>query len=352
MIIPIILIIIIISTLIYFLSSKKLIEGYDARYTNTTFPTCAEFCKTTSGCYGFGYDKINNICYPSQLPILGKPMDSIFKKEYSYGNATCNKIKAIGKANKIPSFEDRRSNSIYVCSESHDKQPLYYFHNKGEFKNIGEGKNIDNIFDVEVYEVKPFHWPRNRFDYDQLDLLVKERENQTFTPENVTDIDRIINYIPPNQEAPEIIISPKITLKPILDFKLENVKNYVYDFMKRMGPSILIPTNKYETPKDIIPPRPKYITYKESNNYNTGQYMNDFKCVKDIPLKTCLNYCSNNEGCVGVEWNPTFNDNQNVCCPYNSIGQFIERKDDKKLGKFYEKKFNSDLNKQNDYITN
>lgn len=347
-----IIIIIITSILIIILNNKKIIEGYDARYTNTSFPLCAEFCKTTNNCYGFGYDKVNNICYPSQLPILGKPLDSIFKKEYSYGNTTCNKIKAIDSPTNTPSFEERRSNSVYVCTESNEKQPQYYFHNKGEFKNIGEGKNIDNIFEVESYEVKPYKWPRNRFDYDQLDLLAKERENQTFTPENVTDIDRIINYVQPEHEIPKIFATPKITLKPTLDFNLENIKNNIYDFMKKIGPGFLIPTTKYEVPKDVIPERPKYITYKESDNYNTGEYINDFKCVKDIPLKTCLNYCSKDDKCVGFEWNPLFEDKQNICCPYKSIGQFIERKENKKVGRFYEKKFSNELNKEIDYITN
>ena len=360
MIVLVIAIIIIAIIVILLLSEKKIIEGYDARYTTISFSACAEFCKKTSGCNGFGYNKANNTCYPSQLPILGQPLDSIFKSEYSYGNATCNKIKAIDIASKTPSFEARRSNSVYVCSESHDKHPQYYFHNKGEFKNIGEGRNIDNIFEVENYEVKPYNWPRNKFDYNQLDLLAKERENQTFVPENVTDIDRIVNYVPPKQEMPIILVKPKVNAKPTLDFKLENVKNNAYAFMKKVAPSFLVPTSKYEVKseasvdgkdKEKSSIRNKYITYKENNNYNTGKYMLDHKCTKDIPLKSCLSYCSNNDTCAGVEWNSLFaGDSQSVCCPYSSVGEYIERKDDKKLGKFYEKQTTYELSKQNDYI--
>ena len=330
-----------------------IIENYDARYTDTSFPVCAQFCKTRSNCYGFGYDKENHICYPSQLLILGKPLDSIFGDEYSPNNATCNKVKPIITAEKNPGFVDRRANSVYVCSESNDKQPGYYFENKGKFKNIGEGRNIDDIFDVEIYEVKPYTWPRNKFDYDQSDLLAKYKLNQSFTPENITSINRIIH---PEQEAletfaPSSEISEEET-EPIFDFKLENIKNLIYGSMKKLGGAFLIPTNKYEVPKDVQPQKSQYISYARNNNYNSGQLLNDYKCVKDIPLETCLNYCSSDNKCVGFEWNPEFMPSyQNVCCPYKSIGKFIGRNDSQGLGHFYEKTVSNQLNKQNNYIS-
>ncbi|QKF94000.1 hypothetical protein QKU48_gp0542 [Fadolivirus algeromassiliense] len=333
-----------------YIYKPPIVEGYDARYDNTDFGKCAEFCKTTMNCGGFGYDKVNKICYPSQLPILGRPLDSIFKREYSYGNATCNKIKTIDKPNDAPTFEDRRSNAVYVCTESHDKHPQYYFHNNNEFKNIGEGKNIDEIFDVEKYEVKTYRWPRNRFDYNQLDLLVKERENQTFTPENVTDLDRIVNYVPPKEEENENPIAPKINIKPQIDFNLDKMKDNIYDIMKKAAPSFLIPTKKYEVPREPTI-RPNYITYNQSTNQNTGNYLMDYKCIKDIPLKDCMDFCSSNEECAGFEWNPSYDNKQNICCPYKSIGEYIPRKEDKISGKFYRKEINHELNINKDYIS-
>lgn len=345
------IILIIVFVIFLYTNKTKMIEGYDARYTSTDFGKCAEFCKTTSNCGGFGYNKADKICYPSQLPILGRPLDSIFKKEYSYANATCNKVKTIDKASEAPTFEDRRSNSVYVCTESHDKQPQFYFHNNNEFKNIGEGKNIDNIFEVENYKVKPYNWPRSRFDYNQLDLLAKERENQTYTPENVTDLDRIVNYVPPVQEDTDNVIAPKINIKPKVDFNLERVRNDIYGFLKKMGPSFLIPTKKYEVPPEKVV-RPNYITYNQTINQNTGQYLMDYKCIKDIPLNDCMNYCSETDSCVGFEWNPLYNDNKNVCCPYKTIGEYISRKDDKMTGKFYQKEISNSLNINKNYITN
>jgi len=341
----VVIILLLLITLIILFPFSPIIEGYDARYTDTDFPKCAEFCKTTVGCSGFGYDKVNRLCYPSQLPILGKPLDSIFKKEYSYGNATCNKVKTIDSSNITPTFTDRRSNSIYVCTESHDKQPQYYFHNKGVFENIGEGKNIDSLFDVEEYEVKPYNWPRNRFDYDQMDLLVKERENQTFTPENITDVNRIINFVPTKAITnEEIVIAPKIDLKPKLDFNVGTMFSNLYDTVKKLAPAVLIPTKKYEvqpptqqtTASSTVTP-PKSTIYKSNTDQNTGQYLLDYKCVKDVGLNDCASYCSGNDECKGFEWNPSYDNNKNVCCPYKSINNFTVRDEAKSMGKFYEK---------------
>jgi hypothetical protein len=293
------LILVVITVLIILLifSQKKIVEGYDARYINTDLKDCADFCKKTSNCYGFGYDPKNSICYPSQYPILGRPIYSLFKNEYSYYNTTCNKINAILEPKTNPSFEARRSNSIYVCSESKDKQPQFYFYNRGNFENIGEGRNIDDIFDVEDYEVNPYTWPRNEFDCDQLDLLQKERENQTFTPQNVTDIDRII-AIPKEQNSHEITVN-------------DNSTN--------------ISMNEAS------------IVYKKTDKVNSGEYLRNYKCVKNIPMQDCLRYCTKDQMCKGVEWNPLFNNSFDVCCPYRTVDGFIERTADKSLGRFYEK---------------
>ena len=189
--------IIILIIFIIMINNNKIIEGYDARYEDISFDKCAEFCKTTSNCSGFGFDALKKICYPSQLPIGGKPLESLFKDQYLYSNATCNKIKSITEPNPIPPFDQRRSNSIYTCTETYDKQPQYYFHNRNSFKNIGEGRNIDDIFDVEEYPVRPYNWPRNRFDYDQKDLLIKTIENETYNKNNITDLNRIVKPEPP-----------------------------------------------------------------------------------------------------------------------------------------------------------
>lgn len=164
------------------------IEHYDARYTNMSVGKCATFCQGISGCAGFGYNRQKSVCYPSKQPISGWPIDSIFRNEYSYDNVTCNKLKPIEEPNDKPLFQDRRTNSIYVCSDGYGKHPKYYLLKDNNFRDIGDGARIDNIFDVQEYSVKKFMWPNDQYDYDQSDLLNKEKEAQYYLPNNITNL--------------------------------------------------------------------------------------------------------------------------------------------------------------------
>jgi hypothetical protein len=324
-------------------NNNKIIEGYDARYADTSFNKCAEFCKTTSNCGSFGYDKTKNICYPSQLSISGKPMESLFKDEYLYSNATCNKIQVITEANPMPPFDKRRSNSVYTCTETYDKQPQYYFHNNNDFKNIGEGRNIDDIFDVDNYPVRPFKWPRNRFDYDQKDLLIKTIENNTYNKSNITDLNRIVNYTPQIKKREKKILPPRINHKPVLDFNLQRASDNIYNYVEELANNIIRPLQIDERPRAIhnitvkLPESIDSTKYKLYTDFNNGEYMTNSKCTKDIPLNDCIKSCSNNSICKGVEWNPTYNQDKDVCCLYRTIGQFSKRNDNTENGSFFKK---------------
>lgn len=330
----------------------QIIEGYDARYTNTSFTDCAIFSKTTAGCNGFGYDTKNQICYPSKTIIDGKPLYSIFKDEYTEDNAFCNKIQPIEDPNPNPGFVDRRKNSVFICTETKGQHPQYYFENKNAFNNIGEEKNIDDIFDVESYAVKPYNWPVNNFDQNQTDIYQKKKANEVVTPENTTNVNRIINYTPPEIIEKHKVIQPETPVRNQLDFKLENIRNNITNAIKKMAPNLLIPTSKYNVnpSKTKQTKRDKYITFQENNNMNSGQYLMDYKCTKNIPVKDCLDYCSSQVKCLGVEWNPNFNDSSNVCCPYKTIGEYVKRPENKMSGKFYEKHSATQLNKDQNYV--
>lgn len=287
-----VLIIIIIICLIY-QYKYKIVENYDARIPCSNFGQCAKFCRDIANCYGFGYDHKNSICYPSQYPIFGRPIYSLYKDQYSYYTPVCNKIDPIIEPTKNPTFDQRRMNSFYVCSESRGVQPQYYLMSNNEFINVGEGVNPDGIFDIDKYEVKPFTWPRNKFDYTQIDLLQKERENQLLAPQNITDINNISKNT-----------SCEICSKPNLLHKKK---------------------------KDVI------VKYIPNDNYNKGQFSREYQCVKNIPPDNCFKYCSFDPKCKGVEWNPNYKGIPNVCCPYREIGELVERDMDSKYGKFYEK---------------
>lgn len=172
---------------------KYTLEHYDERIKGISLKDCANFCRTTENCNGFGYDEFKKICYPSQLIISGRPMEAIFRNDYLYTNVTCNKPYPIVTASNYPSLKERRDNSLFVCRGSFDLHPQYYFFNNNKFKNIGEGYNLDGLFDVDNYVVHRYTWPRNRFNCNQYDLLIKEIENNTFNHKrNITDLNRIV----------------------------------------------------------------------------------------------------------------------------------------------------------------
>ncbi len=179
----------IIIIIIYLIYPK--LEHYDARIINTTFNDCAEKCKTSYGCFAMAFDKTNNTCYLAKQTIDGKPRYSIFREEYNPKQTICNKLQPVlyKEYDYIP-FDERRKNSIYVCKEDNNF-PQWYLHTKGTFVNIGEGRNIDDIFDIDIYDMKDYPWPINKYSYDQLDLLLKDREKIFFIPENVTNLNRL-----------------------------------------------------------------------------------------------------------------------------------------------------------------
>lgn len=204
------------------------IEHYNDRLTNTTFEQCAKFCKTTANCYGFGYNKQQQVCYPSKSTITGKPLDPniLFKDSYTTQDSICNKIDPIIEPGTNISFDKRRANSIYVCTEKEGLHPQWYLHSHDEFINIGEGKNIDEIFDIDNYNVNSYRWTVNKYDKNNLDLLVHDRAIQNLIESEVTDINRI-------QEPPRIITP--MTIQPIkkpqtklnFDFGLNIIKDNV-----------------------------------------------------------------------------------------------------------------------------
>ena len=98
------IIIIIIVFLLFDLKNDK-VEGYDAKYTKISIDDCASFCKTTSGCFGFGYNAKNRVCYPADNPILGRPVDTIFADDFKEEILFCYNSYA-------PAFEDKNSFSI------------------------------------------------------------------------------------------------------------------------------------------------------------------------------------------------------------------------------------------------
>ncbi len=351
---------------------EKYKEHYDERLRDTTFEQCAKFCKTTAGCYAFGYNRQAQVCYPSRSTLTGRPLDPniLFKDYYTPQDSICNKIDPIIQPGKDISFDKRRANSIDVCTEREGLHPQWYLHSHDEFINVGEGKNIDEIFDIDDYAVNAYRWPVNKYDINNLDLLTHDRSVQNIIQSEVTDINRIeqpprIVATPPRQVQ---IAAPQTSQSSLnFDFGLNRIKSMLgnnnnkteqFDLVGSLG-NILRPNNQ-ATQDQTVQVQDALNTnvtaedgvaglYTVYNDYNDGEYLKKYKCVDGISQKSCLSYCSLNDACNGAEWNPYFGLRYNVCCPKRSVGTFLPRVWMHRLGKFYLK--NNSNNKNLSYIT-
>lgn len=360
----IIIVAIIILIIIYLQSHNNKLEHYNDRLENTDFQQCAQLCKTIAGCYGFGYDKNKKICYPSKTIINGRPLDSgiFYKDDYSPDNTVCNKLQPITQAMTNPQFTDRRANSVFICRESADKQPAWYLSYNNQFTNIGAGKNIDEIFTVDDYSVKNYNWPVGKFSIENTDYLLAQRDKQTFGPDQVTNLNRIENPKQPKVLPVKTYPDAPVATSKKLDLGLDKITSFINNINTAIKNTLVIPggpksehfdsgaiamTNPIPT-NDINNTNTNNIFYQANSDLNDGAYLNNYKCVDNIELKSCLDYCTSQDACVGVEYNPVFGLKKNVCCPKRSIGVFKPRDDLRISGTFYQKQYNNDniLNKE------
>lgn len=142
------LLVVCLSVLIMLLVKQCGSEHYDDVKMMSTVAKCAEFCKTTTDCYGFAFDKKTNTCYPSRNII----------DQRSFDHLICNKIITITEAKEIIPFSERRSNAMFVCTEKLGYHPSFYFHNQNKFNKIHEKQNFDFIVNVDEYSVKDHDW--------------------------------------------------------------------------------------------------------------------------------------------------------------------------------------------------
>jgi len=180
------------------------VEPYDNLLSNSTLENCSNWCKTTENCYGFAYDVINKKCFPSYNLLEGKPRESLYRDFYLPSNVSCNKIQPViePKLKDELTLDERRKNSIYVCREREDMQPSWFLHQNNTFLNIGEGKNLDEIYNVDVYDVRPYEWSKIK----QTSVINKQNLEHTFDNKTVTNFDRVIQkddiiYALPKQET-------------------------------------------------------------------------------------------------------------------------------------------------------
>lgn len=342
--------------------SNRKIEGYDERLSNTNFEKCARFCKEKAGCFGFAYDKKHNICYPSKSSLLGRPVDdkTLYKDEYTPKHTVCNKGDPIVEPEVAPPFNQRRMNSVYACSEEQGLQPQWYLHTHKRFDNIGEGSKIDEIFNIDEYDVVPYDWPINKYDADKLDYLIEQRIKNRLDDETITSLKRIEeprkDQMKKVVKKADFIEPPKV---PPLDFGLERVRNYAKGVVREV--TAFPKRSEYDygninlesfTPNLFSSKINQNVIYDAYDDFNAGEYLREYKCLSKIPLNACLDYCSGKDSCVAVEHNPQFGNRRNVCCPYRTVGRFEPRKPFHVNGKFYVKNIQNGIDGQNGPMIN
>jgi hypothetical protein len=96
---------------------------------------------------------------------------------------------------------------------------------------------------------------------------------------------------------------------------------------------------QFDSKFNLIYDRNKIGYDADQLNEYEGEYLNPSQCKTDTTLTDCLNKCTNNVNCVGVEYNTNFNNFSNVCCLKSTIEKKISRRKNKENGIFYRKKY-------------
>ena len=97
------------------------IENYDGKISNITLTQCGTECTISENCRGFSYKPVISTCYLSKSNILGEPMESLYKNDYSKLDQRCNKINPIDDIDFINDLT-LTQNSVYVCSDGENQK--------------------------------------------------------------------------------------------------------------------------------------------------------------------------------------------------------------------------------------
>lgn len=317
----VIVIIIVIILLLFIIFSNSHIEPYDSLKNNYTISKCADTCKVTNNCKGFGYNKQTNNCFLSNIPLFDiTNLQSKYSNKYNKNDTICNKITPVENIDNTLTQSLLMNNSAYNCINK--KEASLYLSKDDLFKKI---KNLDNLYREEIvspYEVKEYDWEKEAY----------------------------MNDLYYNKEK---IFKGLLSVDPIKILKFKNsVTKKEKDYKKILN--------------EINDINKEYIKY---DNFNIGDYLHPYHCINDINLKSCMMKCKENERCIGFEHNPRLTRlNKNIydkkykfslasdttvpnikhepsieilndlCCMKQNVGPFVERTNkfkQYKTGNFY-----------------
>lgn len=201
-----ILILILIIILILLISQSNIQENYDARLSNITLTECGTECTRNLNCYGFGYNHVGGKCYLSKSTILGEPLESLYKDEYTKLDRRCNKINRITDNNRVDGIT-MTQNSVYICADGENNTGTrFQYANLGATSLDGAKTTIfdradqDNIQPVEVaYETNGLVWPKTK---EENTKLYEEVQQEKKIKKNIfieSDNEFLGQYLLPHQ---------------------------------------------------------------------------------------------------------------------------------------------------------
>lgn len=329
-----------IASLIKCFTKKSIIEPYDDRKIDTSIKDCANFCKKTTGCVGFGYDNKNKVCYASKIPVIGRPVDGVYTAFHNDTDILCNKISSIKKIEKEYTQTALKANATFICTDPITNAITMYIHKNGEYKVIDDVDKYKNIPYTDKYKINEYKWALNTYSDDQINKSEDDRLSEVRQEEQIYEQKRQDTI-----KKSEEIINEQVKLglgETTSSIQIQDVDKII--------------TQQKQEQEQETNMKVRHV-YKMSDKFSDGKYLKSHRCVKDITLKQCISYCTNNKDCVGVEWNPYYIKNKseevfdtNVCCPKATIGNLIERDDRHLHGKTYIKDTNHTSSKLNSYI--
>ena len=295
------------------------LENFDGKISNVTLTQCGTECTISENCSGFAYKPVIGTCYLAKRGILGEPMNSPYRSEYSKLDRRCNKINPINDVDFINDLT-LTQNSIYVCSDGENNENTEF-----QYANLGAssletgdtiGASAGRGVPTKVAD-RPATSNPVAVNYDIFELEYPDPDLGSLKDMNP-------NFPKLVRQSDEQIRSEqrKLSGKPIPDIEREQVL-ISNDLTDESGRSAFI----------------------ESDMEYLGQYLLGHQCVVNVPLYDCLKFCDNDAKCAGTEWNKSIirsdgKDNhvyENVCCPKQVIKKIIPRRNQFSRGKFYVK---------------
>lgn len=377
---------------------------------------CAKICNSQSKCKAFVWN--DPYCYISMKRLLGKPYIGLYKDDYDpQTHGQYNKFLSAPKTELQQRPEKPYETSIRNYKTEQKKAQLHKdykedqyksetelqkyksdFYEYGKYASILEnnatyrtGIKTFKLFDkyddgsIIPYEIKDnYPWPvltsgnkiaiqtynekiMNDESNKKYDELLDKRKKDTmlnkYNDEEINEAKEKLKSIETEKDD-----NLQMKLDKIIEERDTNQKNYSPSKIPQFNEE-LDNEDKFEDELEdefgdeeniyyVDKMDDEYnskIFYRKTNKFNKGSYMKSFNCVDGVKFEDCANYCSENKGCKGFEWNPEYEYTsnlhnkkiykvvKNICCPKKTIGEYIDRQNNESIynkyknGNFYYK---------------